>query len=188
MSGRFAPRSTTCSLLRNRANLGSLLRNGGFHLQRSHFHAATEQQPITARTAATPITLRPYQQDCIDLCLDDFSKGRRRQLVSLPVGSGKTVIFANLIRRLPAPTPKANKTLVLCHRAELLHQARKSKLLIFYVKNSFTFSLHFSHSTNESRITCGNRARILNSRSSGRRCNRGICSNNRPYGAREQSD
>ncbi|KAJ2362367.1 DEAD DEAH box helicase, partial [Coemansia sp. RSA 2611] len=56
-------------------------------------------------------TLRPYQQECIDSCLASLHAGVRRQAVSLPVGSGKTVVFSNLIQRIPPPTPAATKTL-----------------------------------------------------------------------------
>lgn len=140
----------------NQVPSGYRMRKDGFHLQRSHFFASssrgralknnnneeeteefltlidhTDVHPLPPPIIPTPVTLRPYQHDCIEWCLDDLSKGRRRQLVSLPVGSGKTVIFANLIPRIPPPTPHATKTLVLCHRAELLHQAKKST---FYVK------------------------------------------------------
>jgi superfamily II DNA or RNA helicase len=74
---------------------------------------------------ADGLVLRPYQQECIEKCLQRFEKGVQRQVVSLPVGSGKTVIFAHLIKALPVPEnmPQATKTLVLAHREELLHQA-----------------------------------------------------------------
>ena len=50
--------------------------------------------------------------------------GVARLAVSLPVGSGKTVVFAELIRRLrPAMHGRRTRTLVLAHRAELLAQA-----------------------------------------------------------------
>ncbi|PJF19456.1 hypothetical protein PSACC_00735 [Paramicrosporidium saccamoebae] len=82
------------------------------------------------------IPLRPYQEDCIQVCLDEYAKGVRRQAVSLPVGSGKTVlfslvnyilqvVFANLISRLPQLKSGANKVLVLAHREELLIQAQR---------------------------------------------------------------
>ncbi|KAJ1866572.1 DEAD DEAH box helicase [Coemansia sp. RSA 989] len=70
-------------------------------------------------------TLRPYQQECIDKCLDSLKNGIWRQAVSLPVGSGKTVVFSSLLQRIPAPTPVATKTLVLAHREELLVQAAR---------------------------------------------------------------
>ncbi|CAG8533842.1 1163_t:CDS:10 [Acaulospora morrowiae] len=69
-------------------------------------------------------TLRPYQQECIETCLRKFLEDKvKRQIVSLPVGSGKTVIFSNLIRNIPPPYPGADKVLVLAHREELLDQA-----------------------------------------------------------------
>ncbi|CAG8699181.1 5377_t:CDS:2, partial [Acaulospora colombiana] len=70
--------------------------------------------------------LRPYQQECIETCLRKFIEEKvKRQIVSLPVGSGKTVIFSNLIRKIPPPYPGADKVLVLAHREELLDQAYK---------------------------------------------------------------
>lgn len=74
-------------------------------------------------TAAAGPVLRDYQTECIETSLKAIAAGKRRQAVSLPVGSGKTVIFANLIPRVPAPTPTATRTLVLAHRVELLQQA-----------------------------------------------------------------
>jgi superfamily II DNA or RNA helicase len=69
-------------------------------------------------------TLRDYQEECLQACLNAFHRDNvKRQAVSLPVGSGKTMIFSNLISRLPPPTQIATKTLVLAHREELLEQA-----------------------------------------------------------------
>jgi superfamily II DNA or RNA helicase len=42
------------------------------------------------------VKLRPYQEECIRICLEEYTKGIRRQAVSLPVGSGKTVRQINL--------------------------------------------------------------------------------------------
>ncbi|CAO3617739.1 unnamed protein product [Cunninghamella echinulata] len=81
-----------------------------------------QTQPI----AESPqIVLRDYQQQCISECLHKLKEGERKQVVSLPVGSGKTVIMANLIPSIPNPTEKATKTLILAHRTELLEQAQK---------------------------------------------------------------
>ncbi|CAG8479286.1 5938_t:CDS:10 [Diversispora eburnea] len=72
----------------------------------------------------TAVPLRPYQKECIDICLHKFLNEKvNRQIVSLPVGSGKTVIFSNLIRRIPPPHLGADKVLVLAHREELIDQA-----------------------------------------------------------------
>ena len=67
--------------------------------------------------------LRPYQSACIEACLQAAREGVTRQAVSLPVGSGKTVVFANLIQALPPLRPSATRVLVLAHRTELVQQA-----------------------------------------------------------------
>ncbi|KAF9584040.1 hypothetical protein BGW38_007776 [Lunasporangiospora selenospora] len=72
--------------------------------------------------------LRPYQKECIETCLANLKKGIMRQVVSLPVGSGKTVIFSHLMKQVPAPFPGATKTLILAHRQELLQQTRNHVL------------------------------------------------------------
>jgi len=62
--------------------------------------------------------LRDYQQEAIEAVLDAEDRGRKRVVVVLPTGAGKTVIFSSLLRILP------RKALVLAHRSELLDQAR----------------------------------------------------------------
>jgi superfamily II DNA or RNA helicase len=66
------------------------------------------------------VTLRPYQQEALDAILFHEGKGISKQLVVLPTGAGKTVLFSHLpvIRKNTLPM------LVLAHRAELLEQAR----------------------------------------------------------------
>ncbi|MDA8206363.1 MAG: DEAD/DEAH box helicase [Thermaerobacter sp.] len=63
------------------------------------------------------LALRPYQQSAIDAVQADVQAGYRRVLLHLPVGAGKTLVFAELARRWHQPT------LVLVHREELLAQA-----------------------------------------------------------------
>lgn len=63
--------------------------------------------------------LRDYQDQCQQAIKENFEKGINRQLVALPTGTGKTVIFAHLPRTLGV-----KKTFVLAHREELLDQAR----------------------------------------------------------------
>ena len=67
------------------------------------------------------IQLRPYQEEALDAINTFSDKGINRQLVVLPTGAGKTVIFSHL------PQTKANSLpmLVLAHRAELLYQAKE---------------------------------------------------------------
>ena len=63
--------------------------------------------------------LRDYQEECLRAIDQKHSEGIHRQMVVLPTGSGKTVIFSELIKR------KKLKTLVIAHRLELLDQARE---------------------------------------------------------------
>jgi superfamily II DNA or RNA helicase len=71
-----------------------------------------------------PIRLRDYQQECLAAILDRYKAGARRQLICLPTGTGKTVIFA----QFPSFFRMKRRMLILAHRAELLNQAR-DKLL-----------------------------------------------------------
>lgn len=63
--------------------------------------------------------LRPYQLEAVEAVIAARKRGLRRMLVALPTGAGKTVIFAELIRRA------RREVLVLAHRDELLVQARQ---------------------------------------------------------------
>ncbi|KAG5437609.1 hypothetical protein PCANB_000646 [Pneumocystis canis] len=67
--------------------------------------------------------LRPYQEACIQACLDSISEGKRRLGVSLATGSGKTLIFSSLIQKIDPIQPNATQTLILAHRRELVEQA-----------------------------------------------------------------
>ncbi len=68
--------------------------------------------------------LRDYQLECLESILDRYRAGIRHQLVCLPTGTGKTVIFS----QFPVFFRMKRRMLVLAHRAELLNQAR-DKLL-----------------------------------------------------------
>ncbi|MFL5338168.1 MAG: DEAD/DEAH box helicase family protein [Geminicoccaceae bacterium] len=46
--------------------------------------------------------MRPYQEEAIAAILAARERGVRRQLLVLPTGAGKTIVFAELIRRLRA--------------------------------------------------------------------------------------
>src|SRR5256714_7905582 len=65
---------------------------------------------------AAPLDLRPYQRDALTAIEAAALWGVRRQVVSLPTGAGKTVIFAHLIVERQA------RTLILVHRDELIRQ------------------------------------------------------------------
>ncbi|KAF9976255.1 hypothetical protein BGZ73_008897 [Actinomortierella ambigua] len=92
---------------------------------RAKASAVVPSSTNTMPAQAAVTTLRPYQQEVIKTCLDNVSEGIMRQIVSLPVGSGKTVIFSHLMKQVPSPFPGATKVLVLAHRQELLEQTQK---------------------------------------------------------------
>jgi len=71
-------------------------------------------------TQSDKLVLRNYQKDCLAAIGDGYQSGLRRQLVCLPTGTGKTVVFAEF----PRFFRMKKQMLVLAHRAELLEQAR----------------------------------------------------------------
>ncbi|KAJ4289117.1 putative ATP-dependent helicase IRC3 [Kalmusia sp. IMI 367209] len=87
---------------------------------------STPSAPAQAPSDAVPlqITLREYQEECIQSVLSYLEKGHKRLGVSLATGSGKTVIFTHLIERLPG-IGDASQTLILAHRRELVEQAAR---------------------------------------------------------------
>lgn len=64
--------------------------------------------------------LRPYQAAAVDAVLGEWGSGRRRTLLVLPTGTGKTVVFAKVVERVAR---EGGRSLVLAHRGELLDQA-----------------------------------------------------------------
>lgn len=65
------------------------------------------------------LKLRPYQEECLSKISERLNSGIHRQLVALPTGSGKTVVFGHLIEQTK------HKTLVIAHTCELLEQAKE---------------------------------------------------------------
>ncbi len=68
---------------------------------------------------------RPYQTEALKKVLSKWNEGVTRQLVSLPTGTGKTILFGLVAEAL------RQRTLILAHREELLYQA-KSKIRLVY--------------------------------------------------------
>lgn len=74
--------------------------------------------PVPSAAPAGPaIQLRPYQTDALTAIEQAMARGCRRPLIVLPTGAGKTIVFAEVIRRL------GGRSLVLVHRDELARQA-----------------------------------------------------------------
>lgn len=61
--------------------------------------------------------LRPYQREAVDAIVDHWNEWKRELLV-LPTGCGKTVVFNTVANGRPG------RTLILAHRDELIEQAR----------------------------------------------------------------
>ena len=55
------------------------------------------EQAREQRASGVSIELRPYQWDALTAIEAAALRGIRRQVVSLPTGAGKTVIFAHLL-------------------------------------------------------------------------------------------
>jgi ATP-dependent helicase IRC3 len=72
------------------------------------------------RHVQTICHLRDYQSEALTAVRDAYRAGKRRVIVSLPTGTGKTVVFAHFPRVLKMK----KRLLVLAHREELLLQAR----------------------------------------------------------------
>lgn len=71
------------------------------------------------------IKLRPYQEEAVAAVFSERDAGKRSTLLSMATGTGKTVVFAEIIRQFIEASPDA-RVLVLAHRGELLNQAGKT--------------------------------------------------------------
>src|SRR5215831_19797408 len=70
------------------------------------------------RESATMI-LRPYQQKGISDIRALFRQGRRKVCYAAPTGSGKTILFVHLARRI---VEKGQRVGIIVHRQELIEQ------------------------------------------------------------------
>lgn len=64
--------------------------------------------------------LRPYQQEAREAIQREWSEGKKRTLLVLPTGCGKTIVFSKVIEDR---VREGERVLVLAHRGELLDQA-----------------------------------------------------------------
>ena len=66
------------------------------------------------------LSLRDYQKTAVEKIEQEWGSGHRRTLIVMATGTGKTVTFAEVARRMAA---HGRRTLILAHRGELLDQA-----------------------------------------------------------------
>ena len=130
------------------------------------FSCPASQQAQNA-TSGLQITLRHYQEECIQSVLSYLEKGQKRLGISLATGSGKTVcqylhlctsrlifkqvIFTQLISRI-RPNDDATQTLILAHRRELVEQAARHCILAYPTK-TIDVEMGSSHASGTADIT-----------------------------------
>ena len=90
----------------------------------------SELQMLTARPESSielpkqKIVPRPYQVESVDSAFDCWASGDQTTLICLPTGTGKSIVFSQIMRRFHADNPTA-RMMVLAHRTELIHQAKQ---------------------------------------------------------------
>lgn len=85
---------------------------------------------------------RIYQQSVIDECVKLYEVGKRRILIEMATGLGKTYTAACLIKQLIEKENKTPKVLFIVHQVEILLQSITSFKNVFGVGN-FSFSACF---------------------------------------------
>jgi superfamily II DNA or RNA helicase len=88
----------------------------------AHKHAGTAQ-------SHRRMILYPFQKEAKDAVLRHWENGKRAALISLPTGSGKTIVFSDILQSSLSGT--TDKGLVLVHRDELLRQAMEKLHLVW---------------------------------------------------------
>lgn len=84
------------------------------------------------------ITPRPYQMDLIERASARYASGIKSLLVQAPVGSGKTIVSSEIVRRAVA---RGKRVLFLAHRRRLITQ-KADKLTAFGVPHAILMSGH----------------------------------------------
>ena len=69
------------------------------------------------------VTLREYQQQCVDRIRDSYGRGNKSVLLALPTGGGKTICFCFVVENAVA---KGRRVAILVHRQELVDQTGDS--------------------------------------------------------------
>lgn len=67
--------------------------------------------------------LRPYQEKAKKRIFEEWNQGHKKTLLVQATGTGKTIVFANVIKDILLRSP-VSRVLILAHRDELLRQAQ----------------------------------------------------------------
>ncbi len=91
-------------------------------MQHSRKECCMAGKKRTSRKAKNmEVQLRDYQQQTVEQIRESYRRQNQRVLLTSPTGSGKTVMFAYIVRQAVA---KGNRVLIVAHRRELIHQIR----------------------------------------------------------------
>ena len=66
--------------------------------------------------------LRPYQNDSIELLRSEFKENKRKVILQIPTGGGKTIIFSKMAQQI---IKNGKRVLIICDRKELIKQAKE---------------------------------------------------------------
>ena len=77
----------------------------------------------TRERTGLQVILRSYQHLAVTRTLELWASGTQRVLVTMPTGTGKTVVFSEVVKRTVGLGKRA---IVLAHRKELIEQAAKT--------------------------------------------------------------
>ncbi len=93
-----------------------------------------QREAVALETGAPRIEariLRPYQNDCVEAVFEAWRSGKKAPLIILATGAGKSLISAEIIRRLREQHPGFGfRVWFLAHRRKLLTQMYKHVKLI----------------------------------------------------------
>lgn len=73
------------------------------------------------------INQRPYQKEAEAAIHKEWNDGNKKTLVVMPTGTGKTIVFASIVKDQVA---KGERVLILAHREELLKQAADKLMMV----------------------------------------------------------
>ncbi|PLN79287.1 ResIII-domain-containing protein [Aspergillus taichungensis] len=124
-------------------------------------NATLSPGPIPQQSSRPGIVLRDYQEECIQSVLDYIKQGHKRLGISLATGAGKTVIFTQLIGRIPPRNETSTRTLILAHRRELVDQAA-AHCRAAYPDRTVSIEMSNSKSTGTADITVASIRSLVN--------------------------